>query len=424
MSHAKIADMLPWYVNGTLPEKDRAAVEHEIETCPECAAELESLKALQQRMLDVEAGALGPSQFLFNRTIASIEELERKRAAQPSFAQWWSARSLAARAGLIAAPIALLLFAATMIARFTAGQPEVALAPPPAPVLRSYGPVTTAMKAQVSVGAPLTEEKQKAAGTGGVAMDALDKSAVAQSANTATTLAKAETRPAFARPQLIRTGSISLLVPDVEKTIKGLQTIAQMQFGDVLALDDTTPTQPGERHVATLNINVPQDRFSATMDAIAQLGGVQTRSVSAQDVTDQIVDSTARLKNLRHTEDDLLRIMDRQGKVADLLDVQNQISSTRDEIERLDASLKSMQHRVAYSAIAISLEDEIPSSTVSPGAGTQLGDSWRVALRDSKELALRIVAGVLRAIAFAPYWIIPLGLAWWLLARLFRRPAY
>lgn len=407
MNHLKIAELLPWYVNGTLAPAQREAVEKEIETCELCASDLETLKALQKTMLDVEAHAPGPSQFLVNRTLANIEEIERKRETQKAGSQWWRGLSAGAKAAVLVASLALILIAGGTLVRFTNSPNGQMALPPPPPV------------AMNALKVPAAADRTSASAAEAGATNIADVYSVQTKAAPVST-----NKAPFQRPQIIRTGNMSLLVPDVEKTIARLQEIAQAQFGDVLALDDTTPSQPGERHIATLKLSVPQDRFAQTMDAIAKLGGVQTRSVAAEDVTNQIVDSQARLKNLRHTEEDLLRIMDRQGKVADLLDVQNQISSTRDEIEQLDAQLKSMQHRVAYSALSISLEDEIPAALVGPGAGTQLGDSWQTALRDSKELALRIGAGVLRIVAFAPYWAVPIALAWWLVAWLRRRPAY
>ena len=94
-------------------------------------------------------------------------------------------------------------------------------------------------------------------------------------------------------------------------------------------------------------------------------------------MSDQIVDAQARLRNLRHTEADMLRILDRSGKIPDVLDVTQQIAQVREQIEQLDAQLQSMQHRVAYSTISISVEDEKPVATAEPSLGTQLGDSWR-----------------------------------------------
>jgi len=209
----------------------------------------------------------------------------------------------------------------------------------------------------------------------------------------------------FQRPQLIRTGSMSLLVPDVEHAIAQLTSMAQLQFGDVVSLDDQTPSAAGLRHTAEVQLSVPADRFDDTMTSLAKLGAVQSRAINAENVSDQIVDAQARLRNLRHTEADMLRILDRSGKIPDVLDVTQQIAQVREQIEQLDAQLQSMQHRVAYSTISISLEDEKPVATAEPSFGTQLGDSWRAALTSLRNFSLKVASFVLILVAFAPYWL-------------------
>jgi hypothetical protein len=53
VTHAEIVELLPFYINGTLADADRAAVERELADCGTCAAELDDLRllsaALQQR---------------------------------------------------------------------------------------------------------------------------------------------------------------------------------------------------------------------------------------------------------------------------------------------------------------------------------------------------------------------------------------
>src|SRR5262249_30397520 len=99
------------------------------------------------------------------------------------------------------------------------------------------------------------------------------KEQVAQPYKTAVTPAYA---PRFQRPQLIRPGSMSLLVPDVEHAIAQLTNLAQLQFGDVVSLDDQTPSAAGLRHTAEIQLSVPSDRFDETMTALAKLGAVQS----------------------------------------------------------------------------------------------------------------------------------------------------
>ena len=145
------------------------------------------------------------------------------------------------------------------------------------------------------------------------------------------------------RVNLARTGAIGLIVPDVSSALAKIERLTQEQFGAVTALQDDAPSTPGEKHTAQATVSVPDDRFARTLDALATLGGVTSRSVTTEDLTDSIVDNAARLRNLRHEEADLLRIMDRSGKIEDVLDVEQQLASTRQSIEELDAQGKAMQ---------------------------------------------------------------------------------
>jgi hypothetical protein len=207
-----------------------------------------------------------------------------------------------------------------------------------------------------------------------------------------------------AAPQMIRTGSISLLVADVEKAIDATQVVARTHGGNVLSLSDQTPTQAGERHTAQLQIGVPQREFESAMSALASVGGVQARSVSAQDVSAQIVDVQARLKNARRTEADLLRIMDRQGKIDDVLAAEQQLAQVREQVEQLDAQLQAEKHQVAYSTIDVSLTDAAAkTTTVAPTGAQKLGDAWQAALRSVGGFTLGILSGALWLAAYLPY---------------------
>jgi len=220
--------------------------------------------------------------------------------------------------------------------------------------------------------------------------------------------------------QIARNGSVSLLVPDVEAAIANISAAARAQGGEVLSLDDQTPSQPGQRHTAQLQVGVPVDRFDATIATLGKLGGVQSRSVSAENVTTQIVDSQARLRNLRSTESDLLRIMSRAGKIEEVLAVENQVSATREQIEQLDGEVQALKHRVAMATVTVSLQDSVPAAPVDVGIGSQLRDSWNAALHSMKGFTVALVGGILWGVAFGPY-ILGIALVGGLIALRWRR---
>jgi len=85
MKHQEIMESLPWYVNGTLDQAERAAVtQHLAAGCEECAREVKSLRALHKAVKAVGDEAPEPSPFLLNRALAEIEDYERTRVQEQS----------------------------------------------------------------------------------------------------------------------------------------------------------------------------------------------------------------------------------------------------------------------------------------------------------------------------------------------------
>jgi len=210
---------------------------------------------------------------------------------------------------------------------------------------------------------------------------------------------------AVRRGELARRATLSLLVSDVGRALGAVRALAGAEAGDVTALSDERPDSARDGHSADITIAIPSDRFDVTLDRLTAFGGVRARTVTAEDVGDQLVDDAARLRNLRRTEADMLRIMDRSGKIGEVLDVENQLSAVRESIERLDAESKALQHRVAYATIDVSLSSEAIATTAEPSLQAQLDAAWQTALQRLRGFTLNLAARIFVVIAFAPYWL-------------------
>lgn len=411
MNHETIIELLPWYVNGTLAPHERTAVESELASCPRCAAELEELKRLHETLHQIDADAPGPSEQLFARTLERVDEQRTQEKRESPLQRWWNGLPAFGRA--VAFMPAALIAAFIVVSIYVAKHPQVSYTPAAQPIAVERLTMPQNAAAPIPAAPPVAGRLQKSiAGVPSQSADEVRSASVADTYSVNQPTAQVATpAPALAdklrqgRPQLIRTGSISLIVPDVEHAIAQLSTIAQLQFGDVVSLSDDTPSQPGVRHTASMQLSVPADRFDQSLAAIAKLGAVSARTIGAENVSDQIVDAQARLRNLRRTEADMLRILDRAGKIPDVLEVTQQIAGVREQIEQLDGQLQSLQHRVTYSTISIDIEDEKPVAAVEPSAGTQLNDSWQAAQRSVRNFSIGLASRVLVFIAFAPYWL-------------------
>lgn len=394
MNHADLESELPWYLNATLPAPQRERIETSLSTCNGCTSELAELRALSAALIEIEAAAVAPASALCDDVMRRIGAPARKPGLDLRFlgsnaAKRWGAVAAAAVAAVIVFP---------PISRELqqAGEPNVAL----------VGHIDRAATVQAPI------EKRPAFGAIGTT---LSGAAVVRAPSP-----ERDTADAVSAKQraLARTGAIGLIVPDVASALERIGRLTQSEFGAVTGLEDNAPASAGGAHTAQVTLSVPDDRFGATLETLGGLGGVTSRSVTTEDLTDSIVDADARLRNLRHEETDLLRIMDRSGKIADILDVEQQLASTREAIEQLDAQTKSMRRRVAYATITVDLSDEKTTPVAVAGPGTQIADAWQTALRTLWRFTIWLVSKGLLLVAFAPY-LVPLALAAYLIRRRF-----
>lgn len=214
-------------------------------------------------------------------------------------------------------------------------------------------------------------------------------------------------------PLIARTGKISLYVQNVERASGAISSAARSNLGDVFSSDIATGDPSDGQPSATMEIRIPADRFDAAMNTVAQAGKVRERSTSAEDLTGDITDSDARLRNLRRTEADIRRIMDRSGSVSQIMDAENQLSQVRERIETLESDLKSMRGRVAYATIDIDMQAEAANAPVQPTPASQLASAWRNAASAVVQLTVGLAAAIVWLAVFVPY-VLAVALILWL----------
>ncbi len=212
-------------------------------------------------------------------------------------------------------------------------------------------------------------------------------------------------------PQIARVGKLSLYVGNVDSAVSALSRLAKRNAGDVFSLD--LSHQDGDSGAsAQMSLRIPESRFDQAMDSVAAIGKVRERSVSAEDLTSDITDSGARLRNLRQTESDIRAIMDRSGSVSQVMDAENQLSEVREQIETLESELASMKNRVVYATIELDVQTELAPAAVEPTWRAQLANAWARAVHSVSQFTIALMAFGLWLLLFAPYLLLAAAFAW------------
>lgn len=94
--------------------------------------------------------------------------------------------------------------------------------------------------------------------------------------------------PQASRPELIRKATLTLVVNSLDKSIQEVLAIAKQHQGDLLRLENQKPPNNSSRHTVSIQIRVPQNQLDTTLDKQTTLGSVQSRTITAKDVADQL----------------------------------------------------------------------------------------------------------------------------------------
>ena len=169
---------------------------------------------------------------------------------------------------------------------------------------------------------------------------------------------------------IVRTVDIVLVVSDVAAAADRIDGLVRGVSGWKVSSDRT------HKHLATIAVRVPAEVLD---QVVLELRGmaldVESETSTSQDVTDEYVDTEARLNGLLATEARLLEFLDRAGDVEDALNVQLEISRVQTEKETILGRLRFLQETSAYSLMNIVLQvppdrmrvDVGPDATFSAG---------------------------------------------------------
>jgi len=152
--------------------------------------------------------------------------------------------------------------------------------------------------------------------------------------------------------KIIRTGSVQLQVSDVPSALRTARD-AIVAMGGYVGASNTSNSD--DQPFAEITYRIPADRWEDALDVLRDLNGLTTKVLNEQtqavEVTGQIVDLQARIKNLRASETALQTIAANAVKVSDVLDVEARLTDVRGQIEQLTAQLVDLNDRAAFTTL-------------------------------------------------------------------------
>lgn len=157
--------------------------------------------------------------------------------------------------------------------------------------------------------------------------------------------------PAVQDRLIIKTGSLVLQVTGIDAALAAATQQITALGGYA---SGSQRSGDGEGDQATVTFRIPAAKWD---DALVGLRSLATKILGEQtksdDVTTQVIDLDARIKNLQSTERALQAIMDRAVEIKDVLAVQAELTTVRGQIEQMTAEMTNLQGQASYSTLTV-----------------------------------------------------------------------
>ncbi len=164
---------------------------------------------------------------------------------------------------------------------------------------------------------------------------------------------------------IVRIVDLTIEVDDVPRRINDVSGIAVQRGGWVVS------EQRSSQHVGHISIRVPSAQLDSAVRAISDLGlDVLSLISTSDDVTEEYFDVQARIQNLNVTRDALRELLNREGDLEDILEVQREVTRVSGEIEVLEGRKRLLEQTTATSLINVTLE--LAPGEMSADAGPDL----------------------------------------------------
>ncbi len=172
------------------------------------------------------------------------------------------------------------------------------------------------------------------------------------------------THTTLADRKTITTVDMTIRVTDAAGAVDGISGLAVSYGGYVSSSSvyDSYRGESGTHKEGYVTVRIPEDVYTVFVEGVGNLGEVTHKSVNAQDVTEEYVDISARLGNLKKQEARLLDILDMADSVEEVLSVEKELERVRGQIESLTGRLNYLEDRTDYSTINIRVTEPRPIS--------------------------------------------------------------
>ncbi|MCK4855396.1 MAG: DUF4349 domain-containing protein [Bacteroidales bacterium] len=165
------------------------------------------------------------------------------------------------------------------------------------------------------------------------------------------TLPSPPPKPEGLEKKIIRNGNLTIESNDLKRSKTRLDTLVGFHSGYI---SSESFNDQEDQLSYNITYRIPADKFDQFISVVESgPDKIISKSINANDVTEQYYDVKIRLENERQVEKRYLELLSQARTIKDLLDIEEKLGKIRQEIESKEGRLRYLDDRVNYSTLNI-----------------------------------------------------------------------
>ncbi|BFP42877.1 hypothetical protein FGF1_37220 [Flavobacteriaceae bacterium GF1] len=158
--------------------------------------------------------------------------------------------------------------------------------------------------------------------------------------------------------KMIWTGNVEIKVKSVDETTEKVNEICKKYNAFVSKMNLNNTSYEISNNIT---IRVESQHFTSLMEDLKGQGDfVKNVSISSNDVTEQYIDVTSRLKTKKEVRERYIEILkNRTGKISEVLEAEEAIRKITEEIEAKEGQLRYLEDRIKFSTINLRIYEKV-----------------------------------------------------------------
>ena len=152
--------------------------------------------------------------------------------------------------------------------------------------------------------------------------------------------------------QNIKNGRLDIEVESITTATQSLKTIISNEKGYIYSSYNRS-----EREVF-FKTKIPPEKLESIITSASSLGEVTSKTISTHDVTDEMINIDAKIKNLTALRDRFRDLLTKTTKISEIIEVERELNRIQTELDSIEGRYNALKSQVAMSTLEIGIKQE------------------------------------------------------------------